>query len=100
MSEEIERSLKMFKALSHPTRLKILAMCLDKELSSKEIRRSLNISKPLLISHIKKLVDAELLECRIEFDRERSILRKYYKTKEDLMIDLPNLLYKIKKQLN
>ncbi|NPA63146.1 MAG: winged helix-turn-helix transcriptional regulator [Methanococci archaeon] len=96
MSEEIERSLKLFKALSHPTRLKILAMCLDKELSSKEIRRSLNISKPLLISHIKKLVDAELLECRVEFDREKSIVRKYYKTKENLTIDLTDLLRKIK----
>jgi len=45
-----------FKVLSNPIRLKILALCIEKERSSRELREKLGISKPLLIVHLRKLI--------------------------------------------
>lgn len=61
--------------------MKILALCLDKEMTNKELRERLNISKPLLIMHLKMLIKYGLLEQRVEFDENKLIIRKYYKTK-------------------
>ncbi|WP_461863022.1 ArsR/SmtB family transcription factor [Thermococcus sp.] len=76
-----QRSATIFKALSSPIRLKILALCLDGEKTSRELREKLGISKPLLISHLRKLISSGLLEYRVEFDERRMIVRKYYRTK-------------------
>lgn len=46
------------------------------------------LSKPLLTVNIKKLVNAGLLEYRVEYDEERMIIRKYYRTRKDLRICL------------
>lgn len=81
MDDKIKKTTEIYKALSNPIRLKILVLCLNKELSSKELRKILGISKPLLISHLKKLVNAGLLEYEVEFDEKRMIIKKYYKTK-------------------
>ncbi|WP_456326315.1 ArsR family transcriptional regulator [Palaeococcus sp. (in: euryarchaeotes)] len=62
-------------------RLKILSLCLNDEKTSKQLRDALGISKPLLISHLRKLTNTGLLEYRVEFDEKRMIVRKYYKTK-------------------
>ena len=76
------------KVLGHPDRLKILALCLTRERTSRELREKLGLSKPLLIVNIKKLINAGLLEYRVEYDEERMIIRKYYRTKKDLRICL------------
>ncbi|RLF77147.1 ArsR family transcriptional regulator [Thermococci archaeon] len=76
-----QRSADIFKALSSPIRLKILSLCLNDEKTSKQLRDALGISKPLLISHLRKLTNIGLLEYRVEFDEKRMIVRKYYKTK-------------------
>jgi len=76
-----ERSADLFKALSSPIRLKILALCLNEEKTSKQLREALGISKPLLISHLRKLMNSGLLEYRIELDERRMIVRKYYRAK-------------------
>jgi len=78
--------VKVLKALSNPVRLKILALCSIKERSSRELRELLNLSKPLLIVHLRKLLDAGLLEYRAELDERRMITRKYYRTIENLKI--------------
>ncbi len=76
-----ERFAELLKVLANPIRLKILALCLSKERSGRELRESLGISKPLLIAHLRKLVEAGLLEYRTELDEERMIVRKYYRTR-------------------
>jgi len=58
-----------------------LALCLNEEKTSKQLRETLGISKPLLISHLRKLTNNGLLEYRVEFDEKRMIVRKYYRTK-------------------
>ena len=71
----------LLKVLASPIRLKILALCLFKERTSRELRENLKISKTLLISHLRKLVNMGLLEYRTELDEERMIVREYYRTR-------------------
>ncbi|WP_456452050.1 ArsR family transcriptional regulator [Thermococcus sp.] len=63
-------------------RLKILALCLNEEKTSKQLREALGISKPLLISHLRKLLNSGFLEYRVEFDEKKMVVRKYYRTKD------------------
>ncbi len=71
---------ELLKALANPVRIRILELCMRGERSSTELRRALGISKPLLISHIKKLTSLGLLESKLVLDEERGIVRKYYRT--------------------
>jgi ArsR family transcriptional regulator len=73
---------KILSVLSHPTRLKILALCAVKERSARELREELGISKPLLIAHLKQLINYGFLESRAEIDEQKFIVRKYYKTRK------------------
>ncbi len=82
--ENIQRLSETFKALSNPTRLRILILCMDAEKTSRELREALGISKPLLISHLRKLLNAGFLEYRVELDEKRMIVRKHYRTRGDV----------------
>ncbi len=75
-----EEFASLLKVLANPVRLKILALCLREEKTSRELRRALGISKPLLIAHVKKLVLAGFLSCRAEFSEGRQV--KYYRTRK------------------
>jgi ArsR family transcriptional regulator len=79
-SKSLEDLASVFKALANPTRLKILALCSPREVSSRELRDVLGISKPLLIAHLRILLRAGLLTYRVEVDEVRGVLRKYYRT--------------------
>lgn len=93
-----DRGAEIFKSLANPIRLKILALCLSKERTSKELREFLGISKPLLISHLRKLTNAGLLEYRVELDEKKMIVRKYYKTK-NIDLCLMEILKEIEKDI-
>ncbi|WP_297438241.1 helix-turn-helix transcriptional regulator [Thermococcus sp.] len=82
--ENIQRLSETFKILSSTTRLRILILCMDAEKTSRELREALGISKPLLISHLRKLLNAGFLEYRAEMDEKRMIVRKYYRTRSDV----------------
>ncbi len=95
-----ERFSELLKVLSNPIRLKILALCLERERSSKELREKLGISKPLLIAHLRKLLNAGFLEYRTELDNARMIVRKYYRTRDlELCID-EDFLRRIAREMN
>ncbi|RLG85554.1 MAG: ArsR family transcriptional regulator [Thermoprotei archaeon] len=76
-----ERLAEILSALAHPTRLKILALCSEKERSSRELREALGISKPLLLAHLRVLMRAGLIEYRAELDEQRFVVRKMYRAK-------------------
>ncbi len=78
MSETAEELSKLLRVLANPVRLEILALCLE-ERTLKELREKLGISKPLLIAHIKKLVNHGFLACKTEFCGRKPV--KYYKTR-------------------
>ncbi len=75
-----EDMASVLKALANPIRLKILALCSAREMSSKELRETLNISKPLLIAHLRVLLRKGLLTYKIEVDEDKGIVRKFYRT--------------------
>ncbi len=66
-------------ALSHPLRIKILKMLLDREMSVYELAKELGISRQLLYLHLKKLEKAELVESDLRLEGSRA--KKYYRTK-------------------
>ncbi len=78
--ESIEALTRVFSALSHPTRLRILALCAIKERSTKELRELLGISKPLLLAHLRVLLKAGLLEYRTAIDEDKLVIKKFYRT--------------------
>ena len=80
--DPLENLSKMLAVLSHPTRLRILALCAVKERTARELREELGISKPLLIAHLKQLINYGFLGSRAEIDEHRYIVRKYYKTRK------------------
>ena len=89
-----ERIAEIFKTIANPLRLKILALCLEKERTSRELREILGISKPLLIVHLKKLVETGLLEYRVELDPNKMVVRKYYRTKANIRVCLDEKILK------
>ncbi len=100
MSGIAENFAEVLKVLANPIRLKILALCLDRERSSKELREALGISKPLLIVHLRKLVDLGLLEYRVELDERKMIVKKYYRTRKDINICInPEILRMILEEI-
>ncbi len=90
---------ELLKVLSHPTRLKILALCTKREFTGRELRESLGISKPLLISHLKRLVASGFLEYRVELDKEKMVVRKFYKTREFEVCINKDMLLKMSKNM-
>ena len=52
----------LFKALSDPTRRKILEMLMEKELSAGDIAEQFNISKPSISHHLSILKNADLVK--------------------------------------
>ena len=54
--------LKLFDALSNPIRLRILGILHQERQYVSELARLLNISRPLLYMHLRKLEDAGLVE--------------------------------------
>ena len=73
---------KVLSAMAHPTRLKILALCAERERSRRELREVLNVSKPLLLAHLRILRDAGLVEERTVFDEERFVVKRVCRTSD------------------
>ncbi len=77
---EVDALASLFKVLSSPTRIAILILCSKREVSTRELREKLGISKPLLLAHIRKLVKAGLLESRLVVDEEKGRVIRLYRT--------------------
>ncbi|MCL1845797.1 MAG: winged helix-turn-helix domain-containing protein [Defluviitaleaceae bacterium] len=56
-----EQCVKLFDALSHPARIKILGVLLKERQYVSELARIVNISRALLYMHLKKLEGAGLV---------------------------------------
>ncbi|MCD6204392.1 MAG: winged helix-turn-helix transcriptional regulator [Candidatus Marinimicrobia bacterium] len=57
---------RIYKALSDPTRRKILKMLRDKDMSAGEIAEHFEITKPSLSKHFNILKDADLIQSERE----------------------------------
>ena len=72
-----EEYVKVFDALSHPMRIKILGLLSKERQYVSELARMLNISRPLLYMHLKKLELAGLVISHAEISSDGKAT-KYY----------------------
>lgn len=71
---------KLFDALSHPMRIKIIGVLSEKRRYVSELARIMNISRPLLYMHLKKLEDAGIVTGSYEISGSGKSM-KYYEIK-------------------
>lgn len=87
--------IKIFKALSHPLRLKIIEKLKSKSTCVCELNNDIELSQPALSKHLKILKDAGILT------NNKVGLRVEYEIKDTKIIDVINIVEKmIIKDLN
>ncbi len=72
-----EDYIKVFDALSHPARIKIVGILSEGRQYVSELARIVNISRPLLYMHLKKLEEARLVTSSMEISDSGKAV-KYY----------------------
>ena len=72
-----EDYINIFDALSHPVRIKIIGILAEGRQYVSELARLVNISRPLLYMHLKKLETARLVTSAMEISESGKAM-KYY----------------------
>ena len=71
---------KLFDALSHPMRIKIVGVLSEEKRYVSELAKMMNMSRPLLYMHLKKLEEAAIVTGSYEIS-ETGKSMKYYEIK-------------------
>ena len=79
--------VKLFDALSHPMRIKIVGKLLEKRRYVSELAKLVNISRPLLYMHLKKLEDAGLVSGSYEISSMGKSMRYFKLNAFDISIN-------------
>ena len=82
---------KLFDALSHPMRIKVIGVLSEKRRYVSELAKIMNMSRPLLYMHLKKLEDAAIVIGSYEIS-ELGKSMKYYEIKPFSIHLTPELL--------
>ncbi len=98
MHNSCDDLLKVFDALSHPLRIKILGILFKKRQYVSELARTVNISRPLLYMHIRKLEAANLISGNYELSEDGKAM-KYYEIRQFDLRLTPELLYEFSKSI-
>lgn len=75
--KKYEDYVNVFDALSHPVRIKIIGILAEGRQYVSELARLVNISRPLLYMHLKKLETARLVASTMELSNSGKAM-KYY----------------------
>lgn len=75
--KKYEDYINVFDALSHPARIKIIGILAEGRQYVSELARLVNISRPLLYMHLKKLETAHLVISEMEISESGKAM-KYY----------------------
>lgn len=75
--KKYEDYINVFDALSHPARIKIIGILAEGRQYVSELARLVNISRPLLYMHLKKLETARLVTSAMEISESGKAM-KYY----------------------
>jgi ArsR family transcriptional regulator len=86
-----EEYIKVFDALSHPMRIKILGLLAKERQYVSELARMVNISRPLLYMHLKKLETARLIIGHAEISPAGKATKYYESLNFEITINLPLL---------
>ncbi len=68
---------KICDALSNPTRIRFYVDLLKEPKSIYEIAKKFKVSRPMVYAHLKKLEEANLVECKMVIENGRA--KKIYK---------------------
>ena len=82
---------KLFDALSHPMRIKIVGVLSQKRRYVSELAKIINISRPLLYMHLKKLEEAGLVTGSYEISNMGKSMRYFELMAFDIHIS-PDIL--------
>ena len=88
-----EDYINIFDALSHPVRIKIIGILAGGRQYVSELARLVNISRPLLYMHLKKLETARLVTSAMEISESGKAM-KYYAL-EDFNLQITKELLRI-----
>jgi len=86
-----EAYTKLFDALSHPMRIKIVGILADERKYVSELAKELQMSRPLLYMHLKKLEDADLVTASYEVSESGKTMRFFTLRTFDIHLS-PDLL--------
>ena len=75
--KKYEDYINVFDSLSHPVRIKIIGILAEGRQYVSELARLVNISRPLLYMHLKKLETARLVTSAMEISESGKAM-KYY----------------------
>ena len=85
---------RLFDALSHPMRIKIIGILATKRRYVSELAKLVNISRPLLYMHLKKLEDSKVVVGSYEIsDLGKSM--KFYEVKDFAICLTPEFLVEL-----
>jgi len=85
---------KLFDALSHPMRIKILSLISHERKYVSELAKLANISRPLLYMHLKKLEEANLVKGTYEISDSGKSMKFYQANLFEIKVNL-ELLQKL-----
>lgn len=81
-----EDYINVFDALSHPVRIKIIGILVEGRQYVSELARLVNISRPLLYMHLKKLETARLVTSTMEISESGKAMKYYTLENFELLI--------------
>lgn len=85
--ENYEDYVKFFDAFSHPVRIKIIGVLADGRQYVSELARLVNISRPLLYMHLKKLEEARLVVSTMEISESGKAMKYYTLENFDVQVN-------------
>lgn len=85
-------------SLSHPIRIKILGILYQNRQYVSELARMVNISRPLLYLHLRKLEQAKLVKGNHEISDDGKAMKYYEILNFDLSIN-PEMLFELSKNV-
>lgn len=90
--------VKVFDSLSHPVRIIIMGVLSKERQYVSELARIVNISRPLLYMHLKKLESARLIKGNLEISEDGKAM-KYYEIQQFDVHVTPNTLFEFAKSI-
>jgi predicted transcriptional regulator len=91
-------AVKVFNSLSHPVRIKIMGILSEKRQYVSELARIVNISRPLLYMHLRKLEAANLIKGEHEISEDGKAM-KYYEIQNFALNLTPETLFEFSKSV-
>jgi DNA-binding transcriptional ArsR family regulator len=78
VSPEVKATLDQLKILSDPSRLQILALLFDRDMSVSQIAQAMDITQATVHHHVNKLLEARLIR-QTRTEVKGNLIEKYYR---------------------